>query len=32
MSDESIFPKQVRLSNLKLKDLVSYMISNALNN
>ena len=32
MSDESIFPKQVRLSNLKLKDLVSYMINNALNN
>ena len=32
MSDESIFPKQVRLSNLKLKDLVSYMISNAINN
>ena len=32
MSDESIFPKQVRLSKLKLKDLVSYMISNALNN
>ena len=32
MSNESIFPKQVRLSNLKLKDLVSYMISNALNN
>ena len=32
MSDESIFPKQVRLSNLMLKDLVSYMISNALNN
>jgi len=32
MSDESIFPKQVRLSKLKLKDLVSYMINNALNN
>ena len=32
MSNESIFPKQVRLSNLKLKDLVSYMINNALNN
>ena len=32
MSDESIFPKQVKLSNLKLKDLVSYMIDNALNN
>ena len=32
MSDESIFPKQVRLSNLKLKDLVSCMINNALNN
>ena len=32
MSDESIFPKQVRLSNLKLKDLVSYMINNSLNN
>ncbi len=31
MSDESIFPKQVRLSKLKLKDLVSYMINNALN-
>ena len=32
MSDESIFPKQVRLSKLSLKELVSYMINNALNN
>lgn len=32
MSDESILPKQVILSKLELKDLVSYMINNALNN